>query len=128
MPVFRVHLQSSDSQFVIAKHTPFVHETQVLKLSKSMFDNFNTLFDDAKHSVWDSQTQCFASQNTQISASKILFDIFNTYRRPDFSQLFTLLATVPHLFCNFFPVKIFHHFSTRNKILTSLARFLLGGQ
>ena len=38
MPVFRVHLQSSDNQFVIVKHTTFVHETQVLKLSKSMFD------------------------------------------------------------------------------------------
>ena len=31
----------------------------------------NTLFEDAQHSVWDSQTQCFASQNTQIATSSI---------------------------------------------------------
>ena len=38
MPVFRVHLQSPDSQFVICKHGVSVQETEVLKLSKSMFE------------------------------------------------------------------------------------------
>ena len=75
----------------------------------------NTLFEDAKHSVWDFQTQCFASQNMQISASKVLFDNFNTYRRLQILHNFTLSGLVPNLFCKFFPVKIFHHFSAQRK-------------
>ena len=38
MPVFRVHLYSSDYQFVSAKYSENVHEIHVLKLSKSMFE------------------------------------------------------------------------------------------
>ncbi|GEM_PF-4152879 len=85
----------------------------------------NTLFEDAKHSVWGSRTQCFAGQKDEIAASKILFDNFNNYPRADFSQTFTLPEPIPHLFCNFFSVKNFHTFSTRNKILFTLAHFLL---
>ena len=87
----------------------------------------NTLFEDAKHSVWDFQTQCFASQNMQISASKVLFDNFNTYRRLQILHNFTLSGLVPNLFCKFFPVKIFHHFSAQRKILHILAHFLQDG-
>ena len=39
MPKIRTHLQSPDSQFVICKYSVSVQETEVLKLSKSMFDN-----------------------------------------------------------------------------------------
>ena len=38
MPKIRMHLQSPDNQFINAKYTPFKQETQVLKLSKSMFE------------------------------------------------------------------------------------------
>ena len=44
MPKIRVHLQSPDNQFINAKYTPFKQETQVLKLS-------NTLFEIVKHTV-----------------------------------------------------------------------------
>ena len=39
MSKFRKYLQLSDCQIVIAKYGDYASKTQVLKLSKSMFDN-----------------------------------------------------------------------------------------
>jgi len=39
MPVFRMHLYSSDYQLVSTNYSENVHEIHVLKLSKSVFDN-----------------------------------------------------------------------------------------
>ena len=77
------------------------------------------MFEGVGHSVWQGKTD-------ETGASNILFDIFNSYRRLSFSHIFALSEAVPHLFCKFFPVKNFHTFSSRRKILHSLARFLQG--
>ena len=76
------------------------------------------MFEGVGHSVWQGKTD-------ETGASSILFDNFNSYRRPSFSHIFALSGAVPHLFCKFFPVKNFHTFSPENKISFTLARFLL---
>ena len=62
----------------------------------------------------------------QFSASNMLFDDFSTHVSARFLHIFTVSWAVPHLFGQFFRVKNFHRFSSRKKILTSLARFLQG--
>ncbi len=59
------------------------------------------MFEGVGHCVW----QC---KIDEIGASNILFDIFNTYRRPSFSHILALSEAVPHLFGEFFHVKNFH--------------------
>jgi len=75
------------------------------------------MFEGVGHSVWQGKTD-------ETGASNMLFDNFNSYRRLSFLHIFALSEAVPHLFCKFFPVKTFHTFSARRKILHSLARFL----
>ena len=78
----------------------------------------NIVFEGIRHYVQQ-------DKKGKTAASKVVFDIFNNYRRRYFLHIFAFQKAVPILFGEFFPVKNFHTFSPENKISFTLARFLL---